>query len=109
MRTLAFDVAHLLAGSVLVLSFVLLYQGRITAVLNVFAWQAVAPERTVVKTAARARDSVRLIENPCGWRREITDSRRDADELRQAVEEGGESRYFPGVAGGLAEWLLHQS
>jgi hydrogenase-4 component E len=42
MPSLAFDVAHLLAGSMLVLSFVLLYQDRITAVLNVFALQAVA-------------------------------------------------------------------
>ena len=41
MRTLAFDVAHLLAGSMLVLSFVLLYQDRITATLNVFALQAI--------------------------------------------------------------------
>ncbi len=42
MRTLAFDVAHLLAGTMLVLSFVLLYQVRITATLNVFALQAIA-------------------------------------------------------------------
>jgi hydrogenase-4 component E len=42
MRAIYFDVAHLLAGSVLVLSFVLLYQDRITAVLNVFALQAIA-------------------------------------------------------------------
>ncbi len=42
MRTLAFDVAHFLAGSMLVLSFVLLYQVRITATLNVFALQAIA-------------------------------------------------------------------
>ena len=42
MRTLAFDVAHLLAGSMLALSFVLLYQVRITATLNVFALQAIA-------------------------------------------------------------------
>ena len=42
MHNLGFDVAHLLAGSMLVLSFVLLYQDRITAVLNVFALQAVA-------------------------------------------------------------------
>ena len=42
MQNLAFDVAHLLAGSMLVLSFVLLYQDRITAVLNVFALQAIA-------------------------------------------------------------------
>ena len=42
MRTLAFDMAHLLAGGMLVLSFVLLYQDRITATLNVFALQAIA-------------------------------------------------------------------
>jgi hydrogenase-4 component E len=41
MQNIGFDVAHLLAGSMLVLSFVLLYQDRITAVLNVFALQAV--------------------------------------------------------------------
>src|SRR5262249_2396460 len=39
---LLFDVAHLLAGTMLVLSFLLLYQARITAVINVFALQAVA-------------------------------------------------------------------
>jgi hydrogenase-4 component E len=37
-----FDVAHLLAGSMLVLSFLLLYQDRIAAVINVFALQAIA-------------------------------------------------------------------
>jgi hydrogenase-4 component E len=41
MSSLSFDIAHLLAGSMLVLSFVLLYQDRITAVLNVFALQAI--------------------------------------------------------------------
>src|ERR1700756_977436 len=41
MQSLAFDVAHLLAGTMLVLSFVLLYQDRVTAVLNVFALQAI--------------------------------------------------------------------
>ena len=40
-QSLGFDVAHLLAGLLLVLSFVLLYQDRITAVLNVFALQAI--------------------------------------------------------------------
>jgi hydrogenase-4 component E len=39
---LLFDVAHLLAGSILVLSFLLLHQDRITAVINVFALQAMA-------------------------------------------------------------------
>jgi hydrogenase-4 component E len=41
-HSLAFDVAHLLAGTMLVLSFLLLYQDRVTAVLNVFALQAIA-------------------------------------------------------------------
>jgi hydrogenase-4 component E len=39
--SLSFDVSHLLAGGMLVLSFLLLYQDRITASLNVFALQAV--------------------------------------------------------------------
>jgi hydrogenase-4 component E len=42
MSKLWFDVAHLLAGGMLVLSFALLYQDRIAAVINVFALQAVA-------------------------------------------------------------------
>jgi hydrogenase-4 component E len=42
MSSLLFDIAHLLAGGMLVLSFLLLYQDRITAVLNVFALQAIA-------------------------------------------------------------------
>jgi hydrogenase-4 component E len=42
MANLAFDIGHLLAGGMLVLSFVLIYQDRITAMLNVFAMQAVA-------------------------------------------------------------------
>jgi hydrogenase-4 component E len=41
MGKLAFDVAHLLAGTMLVLSFLLLYQARITAALNVFALQSI--------------------------------------------------------------------
>ena len=41
MTTLAFDVGHLLAGLMLVLSFLLLYQDRILATLNVFALQAI--------------------------------------------------------------------
>jgi hydrogenase-4 component E len=42
MPSLSFDIAHLLAGGMLVLSFMLLYQDRITAVINVFALQAMA-------------------------------------------------------------------
>ncbi len=47
MRTLAFDVAHLLAGGMLVLSFVLLYQDRISATLNIFALQAIVLSMSV--------------------------------------------------------------
>lgn len=39
---LSYDVAHLLGGAVLVLSFALLYQRRVTAVINTFALQGVA-------------------------------------------------------------------
>src|SRR5436309_16087776 len=48
MQNLGFDVAHLLAGSMLVLSFVLLYQDRITAMVNIFALQAIALSLSVV-------------------------------------------------------------
>jgi hydrogenase-4 component E len=40
MRGLAFDVAHLLAGGLVLLSFVMLYQVRLYALLNVFAAHA---------------------------------------------------------------------
>jgi hydrogenase-4 component E len=52
MSRLWFDVAHLLAGSMLVLSFALLYQDRIAAVINVFALQAVALSLSVAWQAA---------------------------------------------------------
>ncbi len=41
MGTLAFDVAHLLAGGLVLLSFMMIYQDRLYALLNVFALQAV--------------------------------------------------------------------
>jgi hydrogenase-4 component E len=41
MGTLAFDIAHLLAGGLVLVSFMLLYQDRLYALLNVFALQAV--------------------------------------------------------------------
>ena len=41
MHGLNFDVAHLLAGGLVLLSFLLLYQDRLYALLNVFALQAV--------------------------------------------------------------------
>jgi hydrogenase-4 component E len=41
MKGLSFDVSHLLAGGLVLLSFVQLYQTRLYALLNVFAFQAV--------------------------------------------------------------------
>ena len=41
MKGLSFDVSHLLAGGLVLVSFMLLYQDRLYALLNVFALQAV--------------------------------------------------------------------
>jgi hydrogenase-4 component E len=41
MKGLAFDLAHLLAGGLVLVSFILLYQNRLYSLLNVFALQAV--------------------------------------------------------------------
>jgi len=41
MNGLAFDIAHLLAGGLVLVSFMMLYQDRLYALLNVFALQAV--------------------------------------------------------------------
>ncbi|MBF0562498.1 MAG: hydrogenase-4 component E [Alphaproteobacteria bacterium] len=40
MRELGYDIAHLLDGTILLLSFTLLYQRRLTAVINIYAIQA---------------------------------------------------------------------
>src|SRR5258706_1346124 len=40
MSNLAFDISHLLAGGLVVISFVLLYQDRLYAMLNVYAVHA---------------------------------------------------------------------
>src|SRR5512134_3317817 len=40
MNGLAFDVSHLLAGSLVLVSFMLLYQDRLYALLNIFAIHA---------------------------------------------------------------------
>jgi hydrogenase-4 component E len=60
MSKLLFDVAHLLAGSMLVLSFALLYQDRITAVINVFALQAITLSLSVAWQAL-VQDAPHLI------------------------------------------------
>jgi hydrogenase-4 component E len=41
MGTLAFDVAHLLAGGLVLVSFMLLYQDRMTGLINIFTLHAV--------------------------------------------------------------------
>jgi hydrogenase-4 component E len=41
MTSLAFDIAHLLAGGLVLISLLMLYQDRLTALINVFAVQAV--------------------------------------------------------------------
>ena len=41
MHGLSFDVAHLLAGGLVLVSFMLLYQDRLYSLLNVFALHAV--------------------------------------------------------------------
>ena len=41
MDRLAFDIAHFLAGSLVLVSIMLLYQDRLSALINVFAFQAV--------------------------------------------------------------------
>ena len=58
--TLAFDVGHLLAGGMLVLSFLLLYQDRIMAVINVFALQAITLSLSVAWQAL-VQDAPHLI------------------------------------------------
>ena len=40
MHSLTFDIAHLLAGSLVLVSFMLLYQDRLYALLNVYALHA---------------------------------------------------------------------
>jgi hydrogenase-4 component E len=47
MTGLAFDIAHLLAGSMVLISLLMLYQDRLTALINVFAAQAVALSMSV--------------------------------------------------------------
>ena len=49
MSGIAFDIAHLLAGGLVLVSFMMIYQDRLYALLNVFALHA------VVLAAARAR------------------------------------------------------
>ena len=47
MNRLAFDIAHLLAGGLVLVSFMLLYQDRLYALLNIFALHAVVLAHSV--------------------------------------------------------------
>src|SRR3989339_81083 len=47
MDRLAFDVAHLLAGGLVLVSFMMIYQDRLYALLNVFALHAVVLSMSV--------------------------------------------------------------
>ncbi len=47
MTGLAFDISHLLAGGLVLISLLMLYQDRLTALINVFAAQAVALSMSV--------------------------------------------------------------
>jgi hydrogenase-4 component E len=52
MRGLSFDVAHMLAGSLVLVSFVQLYQDRLSALLNVYALHALVLAASVAWQAA---------------------------------------------------------
>jgi hydrogenase-4 component E len=61
MPSLYFDIAHLFAGGVLVMSLVLLYQDRITAAINAFALQAIALALSVGWQAYIQREPLLLV------------------------------------------------
>ena len=47
MHGLSFDIAHLLAGSLVLVSFLMIYQDRLPALINVFALQAIVLSASV--------------------------------------------------------------
>ena len=59
MTGLSFDVSHLLAGALVLVSFMLLYQTRLFALLNVFALQAVVLALSVA-WQAYVQDAIHL-------------------------------------------------
>ena len=70
MHSLSFDIAHLLAGGMLVLSFLLLYQDRLTAVLNVFALAAGGLTHAAKRPVCLAEWIVRRVgRGASAWRR----------------------------------------
>src|ERR1051325_8582943 len=59
MHSLVFDIAHLLAGSLVLVSFMLLYQDRLYALLNVYALHALVLAASVA-WQAYAQDAPHL-------------------------------------------------
>jgi hydrogenase-4 component E len=59
MDSLSFDIAHLLAGSLVLVSFMLLYQDRLTALLNIYALHALVLALSVA-SQAYAQDAPHL-------------------------------------------------
>ncbi len=59
MGDLVFDIAHMLAGGLVLLSFVMLYQDRLSALLNVFAMHAIVLAASVAWQAF-AQDAPQL-------------------------------------------------
>ena len=59
MSDLLFDIAHMLAGGLVLLSFVMLYQDRLSALLNVYALHAVVLSASVA-WQAYAQDAAHL-------------------------------------------------
>jgi hypothetical protein len=63
MQNLTLDIAHLLAGSLVLVSFMLLYQDRLYALINVFALHALVlalsvagrPTRRTLRTSTSPR------------------------------------------------------
>src|SRR5262245_59072577 len=51
MRSFSFDVAHMLAGTLVLVSFLQLYQDRLYALLNTFALHALVPAVSVAGQA----------------------------------------------------------
>src|SRR5680860_1011517 len=59
MSNLTFDIAHLLAGSLVLVSFMLLYQDRLYALLNIYALHALVLALSVA-SQAYAQDAPQL-------------------------------------------------
>ena len=82
MDTTSFDIAHLLAGSLVLVSFMLLYQDRMFALLNVFAlhvvvlaasvaWQAFIQQRADLYVPAGIALALKAIVIPVALRRVV--------------------------------------